>query len=82
MHKYIKGLPNFTIRKFEDITINVLQSLKQDEKRRTTLIEGNVSSFLKPFFRKFSGLKGTRIYQEFSEGQTLYLAYILQKKTV
>jgi len=35
---------------------------------------------LKPFFRKFSGLQGTRIYEEFQEKKTLYVAYILQKK--
>lgn len=66
--------------KYEDITINVIQSLKQDEKRRSNLIEGNVSKMLKPFFRKFSGLQGTRIYEEFQEKKTLYVAYVLQKK--
>ncbi|KAL4475757.1 hypothetical protein ABPG72_011534 [Tetrahymena utriculariae] len=77
---YFKSLPYFEVVRKEDITVNVLQSLKQDEKRRSSLIEGNVSKFLKPFFRKFSGLKGTRIYQELEEKKTLYVAYVLQKK--
>lgn len=48
------------IHKKEDISINVLHALKLDEKRRSNLIEKNVNFALKPFFRKFSGLQGTR----------------------
>lgn len=68
------------IIKKEDITINVLHALKLDEKRRKNLIEGNVNKLLRPFFRKFSGLKGTRINQEFASRQTVYMAYVLEKQ--
>ena len=75
--------------KEEDITLNVIQSLKQDEARKTKMIENNVYSgniyyiyhfffflhlynndyyyynyykVLKPFFRKFGAVSGSRIY--------------------
>ncbi|KRX02809.1 hypothetical protein PPERSA_04012 [Pseudocohnilembus persalinus] len=64
----------------EDITLNVVQSLKQDEKRRRDLIVNNVYIVLQPFFIKFSGLEGSRINKEFQERQTVYVAFILQKK--
>lgn len=44
------------ILKEEDITLNVIQSLKQDEARKVKMIENNVYSILKPFFRKFGAV--------------------------
>ncbi|EGR32394.1 methyltransferase, putative [Ichthyophthirius multifiliis] len=71
---------NKELVEYEDITVNVLQSLKLDEKRRTQLIENNVIFFLRPFFCKFSGLQGTRINQEFATRETIYVAYFLRRK--
>lgn len=54
-------------------------ALKQDDKRRTALIDDNVTFMIRPFFKKFSGVQGTRIFEEFRKKETLYLAYILEK---
>lgn len=67
------------IEKYEDITLNVVQSLKYDEKRKTDLIENNVNPILRPFFRKFSGVRGSRIYEDFEKRQCIYFAYICRK---
>lgn len=70
---------NMKISKKEDISINVLHSLKIDEKRRSSIIENNVNFLIKPLARKFTGLQGTRINNGMMNKETLYLAYILKK---
>eukprot|EP00331_Platyophrya_macrostoma_P030803 CAMPEP_0176456934 /NCGR_PEP_ID=MMETSP0127-20121128/31605_1 /TAXON_ID=938130 /ORGANISM="Platyophrya macrostoma, Strain WH" /LENGTH=343 /DNA_ID=CAMNT_0017847031 /DNA_START=11 /DNA_END=1042 /DNA_ORIENTATION=- len=68
------------IEKKENITANVLHALKLDEARRNQLIEGFVHSWLRPIFRKFSGLQGSRINDAMKAGETLYMAYVLRLK--
>jgi len=65
--------------KKQDITKNVLYSLRLDEERKLNLINNNVNFFLRGLFKKFSGVKGSRIHKEFEDGSLLYLAYLLQK---
>jgi len=67
------------IIKKEDITLNVLHALKLDEKRRLDLINTSVHSWLRPLFKKCSGLNGTRINEAMERKETLYKAYILKK---
>jgi len=67
------------IIKEEDITINVLHALDLDEKRRIELINTNVHSILRPLFKKFSGLNGSRINQDFRNKEVLYKVFILKK---
>jgi len=55
----------FKILKKEDITINVLQSLKLDDKRKISFIEKNVFFALRPLAKKFGGLLGSNIHKEF-----------------
>ena len=44
-----------------DITPNVLNALKLDEERKINLIDNNVNFLLRGFFKKFSGVQGSRI---------------------
>jgi len=70
---------NLKMTKSEDITINVLHALKLDEKRRMDLINTSVHSWLRPLFKKFSGLNGSRINESMEKRETLYKAYVLKK---
>jgi len=71
---------NLKIIKKENITPNVLHALKLDENRRLDLINGKVHSWLRPLFKKFSGLNGSRINEAMSKGETLYQVYVLEKQ--
>lgn len=44
-----------------DITPNVVQALMLDEQRKISLIDNNVNFLLRGFFKKFSGVQGSRI---------------------
>ncbi|CAD8214822.1 unnamed protein product [Paramecium octaurelia] len=63
----------------EDITINVLQALKLDEKRKQQWMTRHCGIIFRSFFSKFSGVQSSRIFQELSERKTLYLIYALRK---
>jgi hypothetical protein len=78
-----------------DITKNIILSLKFDEKRKIDLIEGMVGKsnsvwslfivlVLWPIAKKFSGVEGSRINDEFydrtPEG-TGYMIYVLKRKS-
>lgn len=68
------------IVKSHDITKNVLYALKLDNQRKLDLINNSVNILLRSLFKKFSGVEGSRIHQEFKDGSLLYLAYLLQKQ--
>eukprot|EP01017_Pseudomicrothorax_dubius_P028574 TRINITY_DN3398_c0_g1_i1.p1 TRINITY_DN3398_c0_g1~~TRINITY_DN3398_c0_g1_i1.p1 ORF type:complete len:348 (+),score=93.28 TRINITY_DN3398_c0_g1_i1:116-1159(+) len=71
---------NLRIVKEQDITANVLKSLNLDEERRRKLIRTHVHRLLQPFFIKFSGLSGSRINKAMEKGETVYIAFLLQKQ--
>lgn len=50
-----------------------------DEQRKVNLIDQNVNFLLRGFFKKFSGLKGSRINDDFKQGKCFYMGYLLQK---
>jgi hypothetical protein len=72
--------------KQEDISPNVRHALKLDSKRRVSLIEEKcpkskvLIAVLVPLLKKFSGVEGSRIYNELVNRQTVYLGYALKKK--
>jgi hypothetical protein len=66
-----------------------LHALKLDEKRRSNMINNSVHGgnffffpdfiVLRPLFKKFSGLQGSRINEEMNRRETLYKAFVLKK---
>ena len=76
-----KSLTNcgFEIEKKENITPNVLQALKLDYERRVSMINSHVHCLLRPLFKKFSGIEGSRIFEEFQQEKSVYFAYTLRK---
>lgn len=61
-----EDLESFDLKiiKKEDISINVKHALKLDEDRRLNLIRNNVHWFLRPVFKKFSGIQESRVFKE------------------
>lgn len=63
-----------------DITPNVVQALKLDSERKTALIRKTVRwPLVKPFL-EFAGTEGSKIYEEFKSGETIYLSFVLEKQ--
>ncbi|KAM3131077.1 hypothetical protein pb186bvf_016775 [Paramecium bursaria] len=63
----------------EDITLSVTHAMKLDEKRKQQWISKNVNFLLRPFFRKFAGFQGSRIFKDFQSRKSVYMIYVLQK---
>jgi Methylase involved in ubiquinone/menaquinone biosynthesis len=67
------------ILKEENITLNVIMSLKKDNPRKLALIDQHVPWFARPFFKQFAGTKGSFIYRAFLSGDLVYCNFVLQK---
>jgi len=63
-----------------DVTENVLMSLKLDSNRRLDLIQQRTPRFLHSILKKFSGVEGSNIYNQLESQDTVYVAYHLVKK--
>jgi len=70
----------FIVEKSIDITKNVCHALKLDTKRRLQIIEDKCPKVFVPLINKFSGVTGSRVYEELNERQTLYHAWLLKPK--
>ena len=73
---YKSGL---TVIKETDITGNIFEALRLDNERKTTLIKKTIHKPLVPSFLEFAGTKGSKIYEKFRSGETVYLSFVLQK---
>jgi SAM-dependent methyltransferase len=78
LHKKVEE--HFKVEKSIDITRNVCHALKLDTDRRLQVIEEKCPKVFVPLINKFSGVTGSRVYDELNEGKTLYHAWILKKK--
>jgi ubiquinone/menaquinone biosynthesis C-methylase UbiE len=70
----------FTVENSIDITKNVCHALKLDTDRRLQVIEEKCPKIFVPLINKFSGVTGSRVYQELEKGETLYHAWVLKPK--
>jgi ubiquinone/menaquinone biosynthesis C-methylase UbiE len=66
------------IRKF-DITGNVIAALERNHDQKAAFIQKTVPKYLVRLFKEFAGCRGTRIYNRFKTGESVYLSYILKK---
>ncbi len=66
------------IRKF-DITANVITALETSHNQKVAFIRKAAPKYLARFFEEFAGCRGTRVYNRFKTGESVYLSYILQK---
>ncbi len=68
-----------TLLREEDITPQILAALEVDQSRRTALIEDMIPRLLVGFSHQFAGTPGSKIYDRFLSGESLYLSFVLQK---
>jgi len=73
---YKSGL---TLIKETDITLNIIEALKLDNGRKTTLIKKTIHKPLVQSFLEFAGTKDSKIYKKFKSGETVYQSFVLQK---
>jgi ubiquinone/menaquinone biosynthesis C-methylase UbiE len=69
----------FQIKKFEDISPNVLESMDREHDRKLNIIQKNIPGIFQGVARAFSGFEGTFMYDELKNGTQLYFCATLQK---
>jgi ubiquinone/menaquinone biosynthesis C-methylase UbiE len=66
--------------KKDNITSNVVKALELVNESKQDLININVPKFLRQAFQEFAGVKDSKIYNGFVNGEMIYLSYILEKE--
>jgi ubiquinone/menaquinone biosynthesis C-methylase UbiE len=79
--KIEEQLENYSLKivKRENISENVMHSLKLDEDRKNELLKKKAGPILRLFFRKMGGVKGSHIYEGLSKGSMVSMAFLLKK---
>lgn len=70
---------HFTVVNTENISTNVMHALKLDTDRRLQMIEEKCPKIFIPLIKKFSGVKGSRVYEELEKQTTKYYAFTCKK---
>jgi ubiquinone/menaquinone biosynthesis C-methylase UbiE len=68
-----------TLIRETDITANIVEALRLDNERKTSLIRQTIHKPLIRSFLEFAGTEGSRIYEKFRSRETIYLSFVLQK---
>ena len=63
----------------ETITENVIKALDEIHDKKMTVIDDYVPRFLKSTFMQFAGVKHSKVYDAFLNGDTVYLGKVLEK---
>lgn len=63
----------------QDITSRILAAMDLEQPRRTAFIESMIPRWLRGFSHQFAGTPGSKIYERFASGESLYFNYVLQK---
>lgn len=71
---------HFDVINTENISYNVKEALKFDSERRMAMITEKCPKLFVPLIKKFSGVEGSRVFEELDTEQTLYYAWTLKKK--
>jgi ubiquinone/menaquinone biosynthesis C-methylase UbiE len=74
-----EALRRDSARKTSEINRRIAQKLRLDQTYRSSGIKKAVHKQLVHLILEFSGTIGSRIYQGFQNGHTVYLSYVLQK---
>lgn len=62
-----------------DVTAEVLHALHLDDARRAELVDSWIPRVVRPLFRPFAALDGTRTHERFATGATRYLSAQLRR---
>jgi len=71
---------NLKLIHHEDITKNVVNSLKIDDGRRKDLVKRLVPGILHHTALNFAGVVGSDTFSKFCNGKTIYFMYVLKKE--
>ena len=63
----------------QDITPRILAAMDLEHPRRIALIEGMIPRLLRGFSCQFAGTPGSKIYDRFLSGESVYLSFVFQK---
>jgi ubiquinone/menaquinone biosynthesis C-methylase UbiE len=63
----------------ETITENVIKALDEIHDKKMTVIDDYVPRFLKSSFMQFAGVKHSKVYDAFVNGDTVYLGKVFEK---
>jgi ubiquinone/menaquinone biosynthesis C-methylase UbiE len=63
----------------EDITPRILAAMDLEQPRRTAFIESMIPRWLRGFSHQFAGTPGSKIYERFASGESIYFSYVLRK---
>ena len=63
----------------QNITSEVLEALDGIHERKMEMISLHVPKFLQTAFKDFAGVKNSKIYNAFNDGNAVYLAKAFQK---
>jgi ubiquinone/menaquinone biosynthesis C-methylase UbiE len=75
----VEALRRDSSRKTAEITHKIAQTLKLNRTRRPSAIKTAIHKQLVRLILEFSGTAGSKIYQGFQSGNTVYLSFVLQK---
>ncbi|NOZ45524.1 MAG: class I SAM-dependent methyltransferase [Chlorobi bacterium] len=68
-----------TLIKETDISLNVVRAIELGNELKMKLIDENISFPLRFFFKKFAGVKGSKVFQDLISKNRFYKHYILIK---
>jgi SAM-dependent methyltransferase len=63
----------------ETLTAGVLAALDRDGERKRAMIRQKAPWLIRGQMRRFAGLPGSRVYEDFRHGRTEYLGFVLRK---
>ena len=63
----------------KDITPRILSALDLEQPHRIAFIKEMIPPLLRGFSHQFAGTPGSKIYDRFASGESLYLSFVLQK---
>jgi hypothetical protein len=70
---------HFEVINAENISHNVMHALKLDSERWIQMITEKCPKLAVPLIKKFSGVQGSRVYEELESEKTVYWAWTLKK---
>jgi SAM-dependent methyltransferase len=69
----------FSVMRKDDITANIVRSLREDSERRVRMIDHRAPAFLRSLVREFAGVEGSCFLEDFLAERRRYLSWALGK---
>lgn len=73
-------LKYYTIEKYEDISLNVIEALKATTEYKMKQVNSRVPIYCKKIIADFLGVENSTIHMRLRNKEYIYYAYLLKKK--